>query len=339
MFLRFVYPWFLLLLPLAALAAWGWLRRPRPALRFSDTALLEGLPAGRGGWVRQAGAWLRGLALGLLILGLARPTWADRVRIETEGIAIGMIVDISGSMAEKDFDWAGEKVRRIDAVKRAFRLFVTGGEGPGGVQLAGRPDDLISLVTFAARPDSDAPLTLSHSALLRIMDRAEPKSIPGDSETNISDALALALQLMQSAGPRRKVLILLSDGEDNEKRPRSRWSPQKAAQIAADLHIPVYVIDAGMPDPVALGRDGIIRTDGIKTLQEIARITGGQYFQAHQSQALLDVYQKIDQLERAPIESFQYRTYAEGFPWLGLGAFVLLIGVYGLEMTLWQRIP
>src|SRR5207302_9160074 len=106
----------------------------------------------------------------LLVSGArAGPRWPElRTRVVTEGIALAMVVDVSGSMAEADFLWKGERITRLEAVKRAFTLFVTGGEGEEGEALEGRPNDLISLVTFANHPESACPLTLSHYALLQI---------------------------------------------------------------------------------------------------------------------------------------------------------------------------
>src|SRR3982750_3677398 len=112
-------------------------------------------------WLRQRRGALRAAALVLLVGALAGPRWPDlRTRIATEGIAVVMLVDVSGSMAERDFDWAGEPITRLDAVKKVFRLFVAGGAaGPGGPPFEGRPTDLIGLVTFATRPETACPLT------------------------------------------------------------------------------------------------------------------------------------------------------------------------------------
>src|SRR5437667_108251 len=136
-------------------------------------------------------------------------------------------------------------------------------------------------------PTGRSPRTLSHSVLLRMLDEEEPRTITGEMETNISDALVLGLHRLQSAGPRRKVLVLLSDGEHNVPHPQSAWTPRQASQIAANLGIPVYAIDAGgeggsgkevtareeaAPDTAAR------RSEGIRTLQEVARITRGRYF-------------------------------------------------------------
>lgn len=341
--LTFTQPWFCLLAPLVALLVWCWLRQRRGALRYPYLRLIEGLPLGRSRLVRWGGAGLRAAALLLLILALAGPRWPDlRTRIAAEGIAIGMLVDVSGSMAERDVDWADERLSRLEAVKRAFRLFVSGGEGPGGQRLEGRPNDLVGLVTFAARPETPCPLTLSHSVLLQMLEAEQPRSIPTESQTNIGDAVAWGLHGVQSAAARRKVLILLSDGEHNVPPPALK--PRQAAQLAANLRVPIYAIATGsearsQEAPEGDRPAGSDRAAGEKTLQAVARLTGGRYFRAHDTVTLLAVCREIDRLERQEIPSFQYRRYHEAYSWLGLAALGLVVIVHLLEMTLWQRVP
>src|SRR4051812_34909081 len=116
--------WLLLAVP--PLIAW-WLRRRRPALAHPTAGLLHHLPSGRARLARWGGALLRAGALLALIAALAGSRWPDlRTRIDTEGIAIVMLVDVSGSMAERDFDWDGERISRLEAVQRVFRRFVSG---------------------------------------------------------------------------------------------------------------------------------------------------------------------------------------------------------------------
>src|SRR5262249_15533543 len=156
---------------------WWWLRRRGSALRFPAIGALKGLPVGRGRIARWTGAGMRAAALVALALAVAGPRWPDiHSRIETEGIAIAMLVGVSGSMAETDFDWQGMRISRLDAAKRAFALFVAGGDGPDKGHLDGRPSDLIGVVTFATRPETLCPLTLSHSVLLRLLDEEKPRS-------------------------------------------------------------------------------------------------------------------------------------------------------------------
>jgi len=356
---QFANPWYLLLtLLIPPLVAW-WLWQRRRTFRLPAAGQLAGLSSPRARIARWGGVLCRGLALLLLVVALAGPRWPDlRTRIDTEGIAIVMLVDVSGSMAEQDFDWNGQTISRLDAVKRVFRLFVAGGKGDptadGGdaSALKGRPTDLIGLVAFATRPTTVCPLTLSHSVLLRLLDDEQPRSVPGESETNISDAIALGLHRLQSAtGGRRKVLVLLSDGEHNVPQPRSGWTPRQAAQVAASLEVPLYTIDAGSLTDKAEGaaREGTApdatvspaanRAEAIRTLEELARITKGRSFQARDTAALLEACRTIDQLERANIHSFQYRRYHEGYPWFALASFACLALVLGLEMTVWRRLP
>jgi Ca-activated chloride channel family protein len=169
-----------------------------------------------------------------------------------------------------------------------------------------------------------------------MLDDAQPLP-PPDSETNISDAIVLGLHRLQSAGPRRKVLILLTDGEHNRLEPSSRWSPIQAAHVAAGLKVPVYTIDAGPAS--SAGQPDPRRNQAERTLRDIADITGGKYFPAHDTGALLDACRVLDRLERNRIQSFQYRRYHEAYPWLALGAFLCLILALSLEATLWRRLP
>jgi Ca-activated chloride channel family protein len=354
---QFANPWLLLLaLVLLPLAAW-WLWQRRRTFRLPAAGQLAALASTRARVARWGGILGRVLALLLLVIAAAGPRWPDlRTRIDTEGIAILMLVDVSGSMAEQDFDWNGQAISRLDAVKRVFRLFVAGaqdtptGDGADASALKGRPTDLVGLVTFATRPTTACPLTLSHSVLLRMLDDEMPRSIPGESETNISDGIALALHRLHSAGDRRKVLVLLTDGEHNVPQPRSGWTPRQAAQVAASLEVPIYAIDAGglTVRPEAAAREGAgepaaspaaNRAEAIHTLEELARISKGRYFQARDTAALLDACRTIDRLERSNIHSFQYRRYHEGYPWFALASFACLALILALEMTVWRRLP
>jgi Ca-activated chloride channel family protein len=344
----------LLLLAVPLLVVWQ-LRLKRRTLLHPVADLLP-LAGRRARLVRWGGVALRALALSLAILAVAGPRIPDRrTPLFTEGIALMMVVDVSGSMAERDFDWNGHPVSRLDAVKKVFNLFVTGGaDTPDGnsaktAELTGRPADLVGVVTFATRPDTLCPLTLSHSVLLHLLEGEQPRSIPGESETNISDAVALALHRLKQAPPRRKVLVLLTDGDHNVTEPRSGWGPLQAGQIAESLKMPIYTIDAGS-DSTAVREGGTphsgdsaspaqSREKAVQTLKELARMTGGEYFSAHDTAGLVQACRRIDALERSDIRSFRYRRYREFFPCLALGGFACLALAIGLDLTLWRRIP
>lgn len=331
--LTFANPWFLLLLLTLPLLAWRRWTQRRAALRYADTRLLTGLPVGQTKIARWAGVGLRTLMLLLLIIALAGPRWPDlRTRLPAEGIAIEMVVDVSGSMNEEDFPWQDKDIKRLDAVKKVFRLFVAGGDGPGGETLEGRPHDLIGLITFADRPENVCPLTLSHAVLLGLLDDQKPRA----DATNIGDGIAWGLHRLENAGPRRRVLVLLTDGYHNVAAPA--WTPRQAAQIAARYDVPIYAIDAGRQSERE-GEKAEDRKKAIQSLQEVARMTNGKYFEAGNVGELLAACQEIDRLERADIETFRYRRYHEGYVWFGLAAFVVLMAVQALELTIWRRLP
>ena len=347
--LMFAQPWLLLLLPIGGLLLWRWSRRRAPALRYPDTILLSDLPPGRSRWARRLGIGFRAAGLLLLLLALAGPRWPDRgSRVSTEGIAIQMVVDASGSMATPDFLWDGKTISRLDAVKKAFRLFVEGDQEASPASLEGRPNDLMGLVTFARWPQTSCPLTLSHSVLLRILDAEKPRSTPTESETNIGDAIAWGLVRLHNAKASRKVMILLSDGEHNV--PPPALTPRQAAQLAANEGIPIYTIDAGGISGTPEGADGKpgetdketaerIRASAEKTMRAIAQITGGRHFKARDTESLFQVCREIDRLERQEIQSFQYRRYFEGYWTFGLASFGFLAMIGLLESTILRTAP
>src|SRR5258708_1033146 len=151
--LEFRHPEFLLLgLALPPLGLW-WTARRWSALRHPMAGTLTDLPAGKGQIAFWSGITVRLLALACLVLAVAGLRWPDRkTRLQTEGIAINMAIDVSDSMKTKDFYWEGKQVTRLDAVKNVFRLFVAGGKGPEG-----RPTHQTGLVVFSAITQNALP--------------------------------------------------------------------------------------------------------------------------------------------------------------------------------------
>ncbi|MBM4072580.1 MAG: VWA domain-containing protein [Planctomycetes bacterium] len=336
MFPVFSKPWLLILLLLVPALMWQWRRRTWGQLRFSSSKL-QALPTGRGRRAVLVGTGLRAAALVLLIVALAGPRWPDPgSRIATHGIAIAMVVDVSGSMASQDYRWKGDPIGRLDAVKHAFRLMVEGGVGPDGEELPGRPDDLIELIAYATRPETACPLTLNHHVLLKILDGQQPRTLITEATTNTGDAIAWAVESLQRAPVKRKVLVLLSDGEHNVPSPALK--PRQAAQLAGNLGIPIYAIHAGNET----GEDGKASEEAARarqSLEDVARISGGKYFQAGDTNSLLTACQDIDRLEKVEIPSFHYRLYYEGFAWFALASLAGWLALHLLESTMWRRVP
>lgn len=329
------YPWALLLLVLLPLLAWRRARQPGAAWQYSDHRLLPALASWRVRGARWGGPALRLFGLTLAVLAVTGPRWPDEnSRIPTDGIAIGMVLDVSISMAEEDFAWDDAKISRLLGVKKLFRLFVAGGQAADGVALPGRPNDLIALITFATHPETACPLTLDHAALLKIMESQGPRSSAAEGTTNPGDALGWALHVVNQAATKRKVLVFLTDGESNVP---EKLKPRQAAQLAANLAIPIYAIDAS-PDPKTKEEDEEVQR-ARRMMQSLAEMTEGGYFRAQDGQGLLKAYESIDRLERERILSFQYRRFHEGFPWFALTALTCLLAVAALEATWWRTVP
>ena len=193
--------YFLAALALLPLIWWRWLqRRPYAALRFSSVAVLQRQDRGLGAWARHMIPVLRTLAVGLLIVCLANPRKGnEKTRIYAEGIAIQMVVDLSGSMESRDFIIDHQDHTRLDVVKKIFRDFVEG----DAKELTGRPDDLVGLIGFARYADSLAPLTLDHENVLAILDESE--TAEGPTARRQYRQLEQALMRASAGGQRRLV--------------------------------------------------------------------------------------------------------------------------------------
>jgi Ca-activated chloride channel family protein len=353
---RFQSPlWLVLLIPLVVLGVLAIRRQRRVAVLYSDTSILSQLPVSMALRAKRLLPWVRMLGLALVVVALARPQRGrEEFRLRTEGIAIQMCIDRSGSMEAMDFPLEGEQVNRLTAVKSVFRDFVAG-KG----RLPGRPDDLIGLVAFGGYADAKCPLTLDHGALLEVLDQIEiPESVfdrfgrvihpqfrklpreqllrmrsalerlHQDQLTAIGDAVALAADRLKDVEAKSKVIILLSDGEQTA----GVIDPPEAAETAKALGIKIYAIGIGTtglaPMPVPDGYGGfVLRPQEVRldegTLKLLAETTGGRYFNAQDTQALENVYAEIDKLERSPSEGRLYTEYRElyqyaMFPGLGL---------------------
>lgn len=346
MSLEFANPWFLLLLPLPVVLFVWRLRAKRAAVRYPSLSLLANAPRAR--VPRWTGEGLRFLALTAGILALCGPREPDlRTRVPAEGIAIMIALDTSHSMQEQTYEWnpGSIPISRAEAVRRAFHLFVAGGEGPNGSKFDGRSTergtDAIGLVTFSNWPHPVCPPTLNHSVLLTILDNIHPPTAR-DTGTNIGDAIAECVLRLDKSAAKQKVIVLLSDGEHNidlGDPSRQPLKPRQAASLAANLGITIYSIDAGGEPPLDNPDVARNRLAGRRILESVAEMTGGRSFVANDGTQLLDVCRQIDDMERQPVVSSVYRRYHEYYPWLALVALGLAGLAFVLEQTLWRRIP
>jgi Ca-activated chloride channel family protein len=352
------YSWFWLILAPAVAAALWWRFRPerRPAAVFSSLSDLKGLPVTLAQRVRRALPYLYGAGLCLVLVGLARPQAGKaESRINGEGIAIEMVLDISGSMEAIDFQLEGRDVSRLEAVKHVIQEFVLGSRSSG---LSGRPDDLIGLVAFGGFADSKCPLTLDHGALLDIVASLEtPKpirdaagqiinrqSLQEELATAIGDGVALGVDRLRGAKTKSKVMVLLTDGDSNA----GVVDPREAAKIAAESGIKLYTIGIGkngtvpFPQEDEFGNRVLVparfRIDE-ELLREMAQTGKGRYFHAADSEGLAAVYAEIDQLEKSQVEETKYSDYTELFRWFAAPGLALLFIVGLLVETRFRSLP
>lgn len=340
--LTFAHPqvlWLLVILPLVAIL----LARPgrTAAVRFPSTLLLGKLVYSNR--VRAFGlGWLtRLLAIAMIIAALARPQTGEEIRtIEASGIDIIMAVDLSTSMWAHDFELNGKPVDRLTPLQQVMRDFIRA-----------RPSDRIGLIAFAADPWLVSPLTLNHEWLLQRIETLRIGMV--EDGTAIGSAIATAAARLNDSQAESRILILLTDGANN----RGWIDPLPAARLAADLNIRIYGIGVGqlglVPFPAQFDRDGLPARNrqgqvvlrrwesdmDLRTLEEIARMTGGQAFHAENTEALASIYNEIDQLERTEIRMQVRQLYRDWF-WVPLlAAFALLILERLIPFTRFHSLP
>ncbi|MGV3709130.1 MAG: VWA domain-containing protein [Gemmatimonas sp.] len=314
--INFARPWmllFLLLVPMWPL----WRRRQKhrqPAIPFSRAAALAAGPK-TGRPVVRIAPWLRTLAVAALIIAIAQPRSGARAQnVDREGIDIALAVDISTSMLAEDF----QPQNRLEVAKEKVKRFVLG-----------RTSDRVGLIAFSGEALTQVPLTTDYPVVLAAIDNLQPGQL--EDGTAIGTAIVTAANRLRNAPGRSRVMVLLTDGENN----RGATDPRTAAQAAAAFGIRIYAIGVGTegmaPVPIGRGLFGLryenrpVRIDEA-LLTEIATASGGRYFRARDAEALQAIYEQIDRLERSAVSSKAYLRYTEEYRWplgFAIGALML----------------
>lgn len=294
---RFYWPWFALLLPLPFLVRWIFPYSRKKAsentteIYFPAFARLKkAFPGGVSSQKhprRQLLLFFLSLAWIFLVLALMQPERVDQFRQETtKGYDLMLAVDISPSMQAVDFSTSSKNMSRLDITREVVKKFVLGRKG-----------DRVGLVLFGEQAYLHTPLTTDTLSVSRMLEDAIA-GMAGNA-TSIGDAIGMSVRSLRTRPEGSRILILLTDGEDNA----STIPPLEAAKLAKQYGIRIYTIGIGrngpVPFPSKFGGYGMSEAPmDEQLLKEIAKITNGQYFLATDQKALESIYNKIDKLEK-----------------------------------------
>ena len=257
---------------------------------------------------------------------------------EASGIDIMLVLDVSGSMLTKDFTIGGQEATRVDAIREVTRKFIEE-----------RPNDRIGIIAFAGRPYVVSPMTLDHDWLLQNLDRVRIGLV--EDGTAIGSAMAAAANRLNDKHSKSRVLVLLTDGENNA----GKIPPNTAAEAVKALKIHFYAIGAGItgiaPAPIFTTRGPL--TDALGNilyenqrvefneigLREVAKIADGKFFRATDTKSLEQIYNDIDNLEKSTVSVKKYQQYRDLFPLCLMSGCGLLLAQILLSQTIWKKLP
>lgn len=291
---EFLHPWMFALLPLPLLVRWllppyqersDSIRAPF----FQRLAEMTGQKPGKGAVILER-RWFQKVWLPvswlLLVAAMAAPTWVGRPIERSKSARDLMVaVDLSGSMAERDFRTADDrKVSRLEAVKDVLREFAEQ-----------RQHDRLGLIVFGDAPYLQVPFTEDHRVWRTLLDETEI-GMAGQS-TVFGDAIGLAIKLFEHSDTKNRVLIVLTDGNDTG----SKVPPVEAARIASRKHIRIYTIAIG--DPATVGEDAL----DLDVMKAVGELSDGGFYQALDRGQLERAYRDIAKLEPEQYETQSFR--------------------------------
>ncbi len=327
---------FFLIMPLLFVVFWSWWERKakRPSIQFSKIDLFKKIEASWRVHLMGLPTFLKMTALILAIVALARPQRADeRVKRNVEGIDIVIALDVSDSMLIEDMK---PSANRLESAKETIRQFIDK-----------RLSDRIGLVVFSGESYTRVPLTLDYQLLQKSLEEVQiTRTVK--MGTAIGVALANAVGRLRESKAKSRVIVFLTDGENNS----GTIDPETALEIAKGYDIKIYSI--------GVGRDGNTRLPimtrdvfGRKVkryqpfyskvneelLGKMAKETGGKFYRATSSGVLKSVFNNIDRLEKSKIDEKHYVKYAELFPnWLKMSLLLYLLAFF-LGRTWLRRMP
>jgi len=341
---EFQFPWVLALLGLLPLYS---LLRGKAgrlsALTFSSAEIARAAGAQARAAAGRFLFFLRLLAVMFCIIALAGPRLADyHVETEVPGIDIMLVFDLSWSMEAIDMGKPAEKLSRFAIASGVLKDFI-----------AKRPNDRIGLIAFSGVPYLVSPLTLNHTWLNENLARLHIGIIT-DLGTAIGDAVAVAAKRLNAVpNTKSRIMILLTDGDNN----LGRVDPLPAAQLAAALGAKIYAIGIGQEQPCNLPRfdpatgqflldaNGdivptlLLQPANYAVLGKMADLSGGHFYRATNQRELQNIYNQIDHLEKNQVKLRRFATYHPLFQWPLLAALALLALEVILNNTRYRRVP
>ena len=321
------YPWILAFFILYVLLIWWYLKNGRkstPTLGMSTLLPMARIPRSWKEYLMKLSFVLKLAAIGCLIVALARPQTSDsKSTSRVEGTDIVLALDISGSMASKDFNPSRFVVAKDVAIN-----FVNQ-----------RANDNLGLVVFAGESLSLMPLTYDRASLINVLQNIELGDL--NDGTAIGDGIASAINRLVSGKAKSKSIILLTDGTNNA----GEVPPMTAAQIAQQKGIKIYTIGVGtngvihITDPYGFSTTSLETKIDETSLRRIADLTGGKFFRAKDEKMLQKVFEEIDSLEKSQLDVERFTRVDEAYmPWV-----LAALCCYALSMlmryTILRRIP
>jgi len=240
----------------------------------------------------------------LLVASIARPQWIDEpIEIPTSGRDLLLSIDISGSMSEEDLKLQGKPVNRLAVVKSVVSEFIKKREG-----------DRIGLVLFGENAYLQTPLTFDLKTVQYMLDETAI-GLAGASRTAIGDGIGLSIKRLRERPNKKHILILLTDGSNNS----GELDPIEAAKLAKHAEVKIYTIGVGadkeLRQSMFFGTTTFNPSRDLDeaTLKSVAKITGGRYFRARNTQELAQIYGILDQLEPVEDKPEIYRPVQDWF--------------------------
>ncbi len=330
-YFRFADPWLFLLFFIIPWMVFNYWKSKPATFNYSGLTGLKKLNPQKLNYISHIPFILRGIAVALIIISLARPQEGRKsTEILSAGVDIMLAIDTSGSMRAMDFIKNDKQVDRLTIVKQVVNDFIEG-----------REFDRVGMVVFGKEAFTQCPLTLDHDILFSFLDKLKI-GIAGDS-TAIGSAIGIATKRLKDLKSKSKVIILLTDGQNNA----GKILPFQAAKIANALGIKIYTVGVGTQGKAPFMVDTPFGTQVVYqevaldevTLKKISQLTGGKYFRATDSDSLKKIYEQIDSLEKSEVKWIDHSEFNELFPFFLIpGIFLLLLEAI-LSQTQMRRIP